>query len=57
MSLSFLRHARPYEATGDLQNAVRYYERFLAAWADPEPDLQHYADEARQALARVRERR
>ena len=57
MSLSFLQRVRSYEALDDLENAVRYYERFLAAWADPEPDLQNYADEAREVLARVGERR
>ncbi len=34
--------------------AVHYYERFLTAWADPEPDLEHYAAAARQGLERLR---
>ncbi len=54
LSLSYLLLARSYEALGDTDRAVQYYERFLNIWKDAEPDLRHYADEARQGLGRLR---
>ena len=57
LSLSYLHRAGSYESLGETELATRYYRQFVDIWKDAEPDLQHYADEARQALARVRERR
>lgn len=53
LSLSYLQRARSYEALGDTARAEEYYERFVTVWRDAEPDLQHYADEARGALERL----
>ncbi len=54
ISLSYLERARAYESWGEIEKAVRYYNRFLDIWSRAEPDLQHYADEARQGLGRLR---
>ncbi len=45
------------QALGRHSVAVDFYartERFVRVWRDAEPDLQHYADEAREGLVRLR---
>ena len=54
LSLSYLQRARSYEFLGDIVRAKQNYERFVRVWEDAEPDLQHYADEAREGLDRLR---
>ena len=54
LSLSYLERAQSYEALGDSTRAIEYYERFLEIWRDAEPDLQHYNEEARRGLTRLR---
>lgn len=50
---SYLDRAQSYEALGNQEEARFYYERFLAAWQFAEPELRHFADEAREGLVRL----
>jgi len=51
---SSARSQQSYEALGNSPTAIEYYERFLEIWRDAEPDLQHYNEEARRGLTRLR---
>ena len=42
-----------YEAKGDRQKAIEYYQRFVAEWKDADPELQPRVREIRQRLARL----
>jgi len=53
LSLSYLHRARSYEELGETQSARRYYRQFVDIWKEAEPELQHYADEARKGLERI----
>ncbi len=50
------RLAELAEARGDLTQAIRYYEAFLADWSDPEPTLQSEVDGVRARVAVLRAR-
>ncbi len=45
--------ARAYEAMGEDREAVKEYASFVEAWADADPELQPWVEDARQALARL----
>jgi tetratricopeptide (TPR) repeat protein len=42
-----------YEAKGDRQKAVSYYQRFVNEWKDADPELQPRVTEIRQRVARL----
>jgi serine/threonine-protein kinase len=50
---AYLRLAQIAERRGDALDAREYYERFLRAWADADPDLRHWSDSASAGLARL----
>lgn len=49
-----LRRARIHEDRGELEEAVALYRRFLALWADADPELRAPVEEARERLAQLR---
>ena len=54
LSLSYLHRARSYDALGETESARRYYRQFVDIWKEAEPDLRHYAAEARSRLEQLR---
>jgi len=52
-TLSYLYRGTSLERLGRSDEAARYYGLFLDAWREAEPDLQHYAEQARQGLDRL----
>ncbi|UCC84153.1 MAG: tetratricopeptide repeat protein [Gemmatimonadota bacterium] len=47
------RLAELEESRGNIDAAIRHYQRFLELWADADPELQYQVDDARRALARL----
>jgi tetratricopeptide (TPR) repeat protein len=45
--------ARAYETTGEYAKAAKEYAFFIEAWADADPELQPWVEDARRALARL----
>jgi tetratricopeptide (TPR) repeat protein len=48
------RRGELYEARGDIANAIKNYEEFVALWKDADPDLQPQVAEIKSRLARLR---
>ncbi len=47
------RAAELYDQAGDLENAARYYGRFVELWADADPELQPRVEAARARLEEI----
>jgi len=43
-----------YRQLGDATQAIRYYERFIEAWQQADPELQPFVERARQAVAALK---
>jgi class 3 adenylate cyclase/tetratricopeptide (TPR) repeat protein len=53
-SLLAYRRAQIYEQLGEHAKAREEYQTFLLGWRDPDPELQPLAEQARQAVIRLR---
>jgi tetratricopeptide (TPR) repeat protein len=51
---SFAERGEIYQRQGDLTRAVEYYDKFIAAWENADPELQPQVDRVRKARAAVR---
>jgi tetratricopeptide (TPR) repeat protein len=49
-----LRMGGIYERTGDPQEAIRHYERFVELWKDCDPELRHHVHDVENRLERLR---
>ncbi len=54
--ITHLRMAQTYDDAGDVEQAVRHYERFIAFWEGCDDDLSHLLEQARTRLAALDER-
>ncbi len=52
--LGYYHRARLHERRGELDEAVRYYGRFVELWGDADEQLQPRVETARRALERLR---
>ena len=54
--LATLEHGRVAERLGEREKAIESYRFVTEAWRRPDPELQPYLTEAREALARLARR-
>jgi regulator of sirC expression with transglutaminase-like and TPR domain len=52
--LRALERGRIYERLGNTERAIEQYALVVQAWRNPDPELQPYVDEARNALVTLR---
>ncbi len=50
---AYQRLGELYEAAGDREKAVEYYDRFVELWRDADPELQPRVRDVRQRIARL----
>jgi tetratricopeptide (TPR) repeat protein len=48
---SYAERGELYQQLGDLQKAVEFYDKFIAAWSNADPELQPQVDRVRKARA------
>jgi tetratricopeptide (TPR) repeat protein len=48
---SYAERGEMYQQLGDMQKAVEYYDKFIAAWSNADSDLQPQVDRVRKARA------
>jgi tetratricopeptide (TPR) repeat protein len=48
---SYAKRGEIYQRQGDLTRAVEYYDKFIAAWSNADPELQPQVDRVRKARA------
>ncbi len=53
LARSYKRLGELYEAEGNREKAVRYYNEFVELWNDADPDLQPVVQEVRERIARL----
>ncbi len=51
---SWPERAALHQQLGETREAIELYERFLDAWRNPSPHLQHVVDRARAAVGELR---
>jgi tetratricopeptide (TPR) repeat protein len=56
-AMAYLHRAELHERRGELDEAARYYARFIDMWADADDHLQPRVEAARRALERIRGQR
>jgi tetratricopeptide (TPR) repeat protein len=48
---SYAERGERYQQLGDMEKAVEYYDKFIAAWSNADPELQPEVDRVRKARA------